>query len=101
MTPVAGYEYPLLVIEPLLAGLYLGLRAPACSVKTAGSGGILGFLGIACPICNKLLMLLFGGNLLLTYFEPIRPIIGILGIALLFAALLQKLVRRADLLAPV
>jgi len=96
MSPISGYEYPLLLIESSLAGLYLGLRAPSCAIKTAGSGGVLGFLGIACPICNKLLMLLFGGNLLLTYFEPIRPIVGMLGIGMLFVALWEKLVLRAE-----
>jgi hypothetical protein len=94
MTPTVGFEYFLLAIESGLAGLYLGLRSPACSVKAVGSGGLLGFLGIACPVCNKILMLLFGGNLLLTYFEPIRPFVGLAGVLLVSIALLQKLQRR-------
>lgn len=95
MTPVVGYEYALLAIEAGLAGLYMGLKAPACSIGAAGSGSILGFLGVACPICNKLLMLLFGGQLLMTYFEPIRPIVGTLGIGLLIFALWKKVGHRA------
>lgn len=96
MTPVSGYEYVMLAVEAILAGFYMGLRAPACSIGAAGSGGILGFLGVACPICNKLLMLLFGGQLLLTYFDPIRPVVGALGIALLSFALWQKFNRRGQ-----
>ena len=45
---------------------------PFCSAKTATAGGVLGFTGIACPVCNKVLLLLFGGELLRTYFEPLR-----------------------------
>lgn len=96
MTPISGYEYLLLAIESALGGLYLGLKAPACSIGAAGSGSALGFLGIACPICNKLLMLLFGGQLLMTYFEPVRPYVGMLGIGFLGWALKQKLSRRCD-----
>lgn len=99
MTPVAGYEYLLLAIESALGGLYLGLKAPACSLGAAGSGSALGFLGIACPVCNKLLMLLFGGQLLLTYFEPVRPYVGMLGIVFLGWALRQKLRRRSETLS--
>jgi hypothetical protein len=59
----------------------LTIRRRACSAKLAGSGGVLGFLGIACPVCNKVLLLLFGGELLLTYYEPIRIYVAALGVA--------------------
>ncbi len=45
---------------------------------------MLGFLGVACPVCNKVLLLLFGGELLLTYFEPVRIYVAAAGAA--FAA---------------
>lgn len=83
MTPTSGYEYWLLIAESLLVGLYFGMRKPV-TTKTCGTvGGILGFLGIACPVCNKLLLFLFGSGLLLSYFEPIRLYVGIIGILLL------------------
>jgi hypothetical protein len=59
----------------LLGGLYVALRRPACADRTAGVGGAVSFLGIACPTCNKLLMLLFGGELLVSYFEPIELVL--------------------------
>lgn len=95
MTPTAGYEYALLAAQSLLGGLYFGVRTPACALKTAGSGGILGFLGVACPVCNKLLLAVFGSGLLLSYFEPVRLYVGLLGTVILFWAVSRKLVLRA------
>lgn len=95
MMPAAGFEMALLGVQCLLGGLYLGIRAPSCSVKSAGSGSILGVLGIACPICNKILLAIFGSGLLLTYFEPIRLYVGLIGAGILLFALYRKLSIRA------
>lgn len=86
MTPAGGWEIGLLGILSLLSGLYVGIRRPACADRTAGAGGVLGFLGIACPVCNKILMLLFGGELLLTYFEPVRIYVALAGTAMVAIA---------------
>lgn len=93
MTPTSGFEVGLLVAQAALAGLYLGTRQPVCATRSAGAGGILGFLGIACPVCNKLLVLAFGGTLLLEYFEPVRLYVGLAGTVLLAYALYVKLYR--------
>ena len=95
MTPAAGFEAALLAVQCLLGGLYLGIRAPSCAVKSAGSGSILGVLGVACPICNKVLLAIFGSGLLLTYFEPVRLYVGLLGTGILLFALYRKLTIRA------
>jgi hypothetical protein len=81
MTPVSGFETAFLAALSVLLGVYVAIRRPACSVKLAGSGGVLGFLGVACPVCNKVLLLLFGGELLLTYYEPVRIYVAALGVA--------------------
>lgn len=94
MTPAGNWEiFSLLLISSLL-GLFLVVRHPSCSVRSAGTGDILGFLGIACPICNKLLMLLFGGEFLLTYFEPLRPYVASAGAALLMVVTGRELALR-------
>jgi len=90
MTPVGGWEILLLGGLSMLFGLYVALRRPACADRTAGVGGVLGFLGIACPVCNKILLLLFGGELLLTYFEPVRLYIAAAGIAILAVAVIRE-----------
>jgi hypothetical protein len=71
----------------------------ACADRAAGMGGILGFVGIACPVCNKLLLMLFGGELLLTYFEPIRLYVAAAGAAILAAAIMVERRRAARVLA--
>ena len=83
MTPVGSWEIFTLLAISLLLGLFIVVRRPFCSARSAGAGGIIGFLGIACPICNKLLLFLFGGEFLLTYFEPLRPYVALAGAVLL------------------
>lgn len=91
MTPITNWDFVILSLEAALIGLYLGVRAPACGIVRPGLGGVLGFLGFGCSICNQVLMFIFGGTFLLTYFEPYRYIFGFAGIAILLLALGRKL----------
>lgn len=84
MTPAGGWEISMLAAMSLLSGVYIAIRRPFCSIKGASAGGILGFLGVACPVCNKILLLIFGGELLMTYYEPVRIYVAAIG-ALLIA----------------
>ena len=60
MTPTAGFEIVILSAQSVLVGLYVAIQAPACASRAARAGSVLGFLGVACPVCNKLLVLAFG-----------------------------------------
>ncbi len=80
MTPAGEFEIVLLGALSLLLGVYVAIRRPFCSNKAAGAGGALGFFGVACPICNKVLLLLFGGELLMTYYEPVRIYLAAAGV---------------------
>lgn len=93
MTPTGGFEIALLLLQSVLAGVYVGLPQSPCGKRTAGAGAIIGFLGIACPVCNKVLVLLIGSALLLEYFEPVRLYVALAGAALLAAAVWVKLTR--------
>ncbi len=96
MTPAGDLEIVLLGMLSLLLGVYVGIRRPLCSVKTMTTGSVLGFIGVACPVCNKILLLLFGGELLLTYFEPVRIYVAGAGVLLAVAAVMHEwvLIRR-------
>src|SRR3989337_2621812 len=87
-----------LLLQSAVAGLYVGLPT-RCGVRTAGAGGVIGFLGIACPVCNKVLMLLFGSTLLLEYYEPVRLHLALGGVVLLLIAVWLKLTRRGCVVA--
>jgi len=93
MTPTGGFEIALLLLQSVLAGVYVGLPRSPCGKRTAGAGAIIGFLGIACPVCNKVLVLLIGSTLLLEYFEPARLYVALAGAVLLAAAVWLKLTR--------
>ena len=53
MTEVNGWDYIILSFESLLIGLFFGIQAPHCATKKAGIGGVLGFVGFGCSVCNK------------------------------------------------
>ena len=79
MTPTSGFEVALLAAQSILLGVYLVIPMTACANKLASIGGVASFLGIACPICNKVLLFLFGAQVLLTYLEPARIYIAAAG----------------------
>ncbi|MBC8269713.1 MAG: hypothetical protein H8E36_13275, partial [Rhodospirillaceae bacterium] len=43
--------------------------------------------GLACPVGNKSLLMLCGGELLMTYYEPVRLYVALLGVVVTAAAL--------------
>lgn len=90
MTPAGELEIALLGVLSLLLGLYVVVKRPACSNYAAGTGGVLGFLGVACPVCNKILLLLVGGDLLLTYFEPVRIYVAAAGLVVVAVAVVRE-----------
>lgn len=79
MTPTGGFELVFLALQSILLGVFFAIPVTACRVRYAGAGGIVTFLGIACPICNKVLVLVFGAELLMTYLEPARVYLAAFG----------------------
>lgn len=92
MTPVRPLDVVLLALTAILAGVIGATYAtriaatPSCE-RRAGSGGLLAFLAIGCPICNKIVVAALGVSGAFSYFEPVQPILGVGGILLLLAAL--------------
>lgn len=92
--PAQGFEVALLAAQSLMIGVYVLVRRPHCPVRKAGFGSLLAFLGIACPTCNKLLLLAFGADALVAYFEPARIYLAALGLLVTAAAVGAELMAR-------
>jgi len=91
MTPSSGFEISLLALQAIMFGIYFSVPTTYCSTKSLSTGGILGFLGVACPVCNKILLYVFGAELLLTYLEPARIYLAVIGTLIIGIALYVKL----------
>lgn len=95
MTPILWWNYPVWAATAVLAGLVVATyvrREPAG--KAAGGalgGGLLSFLAVGCPICNKLVVALLGVSGALTFFAPVQPYLGAAGLALLALTLTLRL----------
>ena len=80
MIPARDQDYVIWIVSSLLFGLVFGTFAIS-SVKGNGGkamgSGILTFLAVGCPICNKLVILLLGISGALAYFEPAQLYLGI------------------------
>ena len=91
MTPVGPWELGATTLTAILAGAIIGLWVPQCRLRTSGAGGVASFLGIACPTCNKVLMLIFGGPALLAWFDPVRPYLAVAGVIIMSFAAMRAL----------
>lgn len=59
---------------------------PPQDSKAFGSGMLL-FIGIGCPVCNKVVIALAGTSGALAFFEPIQPLFSLAAIVLMGVAL--------------
>lgn len=91
ITPAGVWEIALLAALALLCGLFIAVRRPYCSRTSVGAASLFGFLGVACPICNPVLFAVFGGELLLTYYEPFRIYVAVLGVGVAGWAVVNEL----------
>ena len=99
MTPVRPLDVVLLV----LTALTLGVLAATYAQSAAGGGGRRGLAGgglaglaIGCPVCNKAVVWLLGVSGALTWFGPVQPFIGAVGLGLAVWAVVARLRRPAS-----
>jgi len=96
MVNSTDWDYLVLILTSLLIGAYMGLSVYKKNTENkcdylATSGSFLGFFSLACPICNTFLISLFGASVLMIYFNPYRPFLGLLSIGLLGSVVIFKL----------
>lgn len=97
MTPTRPQDYLFLALTALLVGLiaatYAAPQGPPLPENEGrlGGGGLLSFLAIGCPICNKLVVLALGLSGALRWFAPIQPLLGGTALVLLGVAAWSRL----------
>lgn len=99
--PPTWWAWPSLVVSSVLAGLLaatyvaspLAADAPGAerSTRRGLAGGLLTFFAVGCPVCNKLVLIALGYAGAMTWFQPVQPLLQVLAVALLAAALWQRL----------
>lgn len=83
--PLIGLTLATYIVRPHTAGHADG------GTTRVGLGGLVAFFAIACPVCNKIVLLALGVSGALNVFAPLQPIIGVASIALLGATLVWRL----------
>ena len=95
MTPIPWWSWPLWAVTAGLAGLlaasYLRDRRGGVRAASPIGGGVMSFLAVGCPICNKVVVAALGVSGALTYFAPAQPLLGLAGVGLLGFALHRRL----------
>lgn len=93
MVPRTPLDYTFLVLTSFLAGVYVVQRATTadCSGDRCAYGGAVGgFLAVACPHCNAILVALFSTSWLATYVDPIRPLFGLAAVVLFVGVIYRR-----------
>lgn len=93
--PPTWWSWPVLLIASLMTGLlvatYVAASAPetpaSSPARRAGIGGLLNFFAVGCPVCNKLVLLAVGSSGAIRWFQPVQPLLSLLGLVLLGWAL--------------
>ncbi|MDQ3677716.1 MAG: hypothetical protein M3401_13095 [Actinomycetota bacterium] len=99
MTPVTWWDYPVWAISALLVGLTAATYVRVGGAASMGAdrsrralgATLLSTFAVGCPICNKLVVALIGVSGALSYWAPLQPVLGVLGIMLLLGGLTVRL----------
>ncbi len=107
--PPTAWAWPVLIITSILGGLLFAtyVREPGTTDnageegvnRTGTVGGLLAYLAVGCPVCNKVVLLALGYTGALQWFTPAQPVLAAAGIALLVWALRARL--RGQVACPV
>ncbi|MFD1586542.1 hypothetical protein ACFR9U_06080 [Halorientalis brevis] len=103
MVPSRPVDYLFLVLTAGLLGVYVAQRPPVedrSDDRLATLGTVGGFLAFGCPICNAFLLALFSSSALMTYFDPLRPLLGAVAVVLLGGLVYARYTRACETCQP-
>jgi hypothetical protein len=98
--PAPGWAWPVLLVTALLSGLVTatyvarpGMPGSVSSSATRGGvvGGVLSYLAVGCPSCNKIALLALGSTGAVRWFAPVQPDLAVAGLGVLAYALRRRL----------
>lgn len=84
--PLRVQDYAIWVATAVLGSLIAGTFAVAKQDDSEGkalTGGLLSFVAVGCPVCNKFVIALIGTSGALTFFAPAQLYIGLVSLGLL------------------
>lgn len=89
------WSLPVLIATSLLSGLllatYINTNAFDRSARVGGVGGLMAYLAIGCPVCNKVVLLALGTTGAMNWFAPVQPYLGIAALLVIVYALHKRL----------
>jgi hypothetical protein len=96
MTPVTWWSHPAWALTAVFEGALLATYVRAGGARRASTGhattgGVLSFLAVGCPVCNKLVVLAAGASGALSYWAPVQPFLAVASAGLLVFAVRQRL----------
>ncbi|MDO5061288.1 MAG: hypothetical protein Q4D73_06665 [Actinomycetaceae bacterium] len=93
--PIRWWEYPVIVATVALTFAWFAVQAPPALDKQNSRliGGVtLALFAVACPVCNKVILLLMGTAGALNTWAPLQPYIAAFSLIALGAALWLRIV---------
>lgn len=88
--PIRWWEYPVIGLTTALTFAWFAVQAPPMEFQKNGRlvGGVtLALFAVACPVCNKIVLLLLGTTGALGIWAPLQPYIAVLSVLALALAL--------------
>jgi hypothetical protein len=98
------WSLPVLLATSLLSGLllatYVNVKDFDRPARVGGVGGLLAYLAIGCPVCNKVVLVALGTTGAMNWFAPVQPYLGIFALVVLAYAVHKRLVTMTQCALP-
>lgn len=101
MIEAPWWTYPVWVVSCILTGLLVATYVSPGDTQSESQsqprqrkglvGGVLSFLAVGCPTCNKIVVIALGTSGAVTWFAPVQPFLALGAVVLLAFALRSRL----------
>lgn len=100
MIATPWWAYPVWLLSAVLLGLLVGTYVSPAGQHGTVSGShqrrslvaaLLAWFAVGCPTCNALVVLALGTSGAVAWFQPLQPVLALLSLVLLGAALRSRL----------